>query len=223
MIHSEDFLDHIRFPEVHDLLHAYASAGYAFTDTPQEPGEALQSYIRQAVRAPGLLDTVIAEIDDLLAVGLFSEQIADEVATLPHIKPPADRTVEQCLALARDHLDRIRHGGDYEHAETPRTHWEWAKQFPEVQDLLGGYFHQNFSKFYASHREALADYLDANGPETIDEAAKEIGTLLALVEGDNELDQATQILGLQVYPPEDVPLRRWLRDMQGILQHRPRP
>ncbi|MEU6661772.1 contact-dependent growth inhibition system immunity protein [Streptomyces sp. NPDC046821] len=216
-------MDHIRFPEVHDLLHAYASAGYVFTDTPQAPGDALQSYIRQAVRTPGLLDTVIAEIDDLLTVGLFSDEIADEVDTLPHIRPSADRTVEQCLALARDHLDRIRRGGNYEHAENPRTDWEWAKQYPELQGLLGGYFHQDFSRFYASHREAMEDYLDANGPETIDEAAKEIGSFLTSVEDDSELGQAAQILGLQVYPPKNVSLRRWLQDIQGILLHHQRP
>ncbi|MCX4647333.1 contact-dependent growth inhibition system immunity protein [Streptomyces sp. NBC_01446] len=215
-------MDHIRFPEVHDLLHAYASAGYVFTDTPQAAGDALQSYIRQAVRTPGLLDTVIAEIDDLLTVDLVSDEIADEVDTLPHIKPSADRTVEQCLALARDHLDRIRRGGDYEHAENPRTDREWAKPFPELQALLGGYFHQDFSRFYACHRAALDDYLDANGPETIGEAAKEIGSFLTSVEDDSELDQAAQILGLQVYPPEDVPLRRWLQDIQGTPQHHPR-
>ncbi|RFC77343.1 contact-dependent growth inhibition system immunity protein [Streptomyces sp. AcE210] len=113
----------------------------------------------------------------------------------------------------------MRRGGDYEHAETPRTDWEWGKQFPELQTLLGGYFHQDFSRFYASHREALDDFLDANGSETIDEASKEIGSFLTSVEDDSELEQAAQILGLQVYPPENVPLRRWLRDILGILQH----
>ncbi|MFE7411946.1 contact-dependent growth inhibition system immunity protein [Streptomyces laurentii] len=219
----DGFLDRIRFPEVHDLLEAYASAGYVFTDTPRAPGDALQSYIRQAIRAPGLLDKVIAEIDDLLAVGLFSGEIADEVDTMPRIAPSAGRTVEQCLALARDHLARIRCGGTYEPAEIPRTHWEWAKRFPGLQDLLGGYFHQDFSRFYASHREALNDFLDGGGPKATEEVAEEIDSFLGLVEEDSELEHATRILGLWVYPPEGISLRRWLRDIQGILRHHPCP
>ncbi|WP_406337461.1 hypothetical protein [Streptomyces sp. NBC_00649] len=35
----------------------------------------------------------------------------------------------------------------------------------------------------------------------------------------SDLDQATRILGLSVYPPDGVSLRQWLTDLQDILSH----
>lgn len=221
MTQPKDFMEEDeRFPELHDLLNAYAFAGNTFTDTAEEPGPALQAYVRQAVRKPGLLDKVIAEIDDLVQVGLFNDEIADDVDVLPHVDPPEGRTVEQCLALVRDHLDRIRNGGAYRRSALPQTDWEWRKQFPELRHLLAAHFHQDFSRFYASHKEALDDYLGANPAEDIAEAAREIGSLLDLIESDSDFDRATRLLGLWVYPPDGVSLRQWLTDIQNILTHR---
>jgi hypothetical protein len=221
VIQSKNFMEEDeRFPELHELLNSYAFAGNTFTDTVEEPGPALQAYVRQAVRKPGLLDQVIAEIDDLLQVGLFSDEIADDVDILPHVDPPAGCTVEQCLTLIRSHLERIRNGGAYQHSGLPQTDWEWWKQFPELRHLLAAYFHQDFSRFYASHREALDDYFSGNPTDDLAEAAREITSFLYLVESDSELDEAAQVLGLMVYPPEGVSLRQWLTDVQSIITHR---
>lgn len=221
MTESKNFMEEDeRFPELHDLLNSYAFAGNTFTDTVEEPGSALQAYVRQAVRTPGQLDRVIAEIDDLLRVGLFSDEVADDVDILPHVEPPAGWTVEQCLEVIRNHLDRVRNGGTYQHLAIPQTDWEWRKEFPELAHLLAAYFHQDFSRFYASHREALDDYFTGNPTETFAEAAKEIDSFLSLVESDTELDRATQILGLMVYPPDEISLRQWLTDIRGIITHR---
>ncbi|MGW4495463.1 contact-dependent growth inhibition system immunity protein [Streptomyces sp. NPDC004376] len=209
-----------RFPELHDLLSSYAFAGNTFTDTAEEPGPALHAYVRQALRTPGALDRVIAEIDDLLETGLFSDDIADDVDVLPHVNPPVGRTVEQCLAVARAHLRRIREGGTHQHSSVPQTDWEWRKRFPELRHLLAAQFHQDFSRFYGSHGEALDDYFSANPADAVSEAAREIESLLAMVETDDELDHVTEILGLQVYPPDGVSLRQWLTDIQNIIRHR---
>lgn len=220
MSQSKDFMqDDERFPELHDLLNSYSFAGNSFTDTVDEPGPALQAYVRQAVRTPGLLGTVIDEIDDLVRVGLFSDEIADDVDLLPHIQPPRGYSVEECLMVIRGHLDRIRNGGSYEKSDLPQTDWEWRKRFPELRHLLAAYFHQHFPQFYTSHREALDDYFTGNPPEAFAEAAREIDTLLTLVASDAELNRATEILGLMVYPPEEISLRQWLTDVQGILMH----
>jgi len=217
----KDFMEEDeRFPELHDLLNSYSFAGNTFTDTAEEPGTALQAYVRHAVRTPGLLDAVIGEIDDLLQVGLFSDEIADDVDILPHIAPPSGRTVEQCLAIVRSHLERIRGGGTYENPRLPQTDWEWRKQFPEVSMLLGARFNQEFSRFYASRREALDDHFSLTDEESLAELVEELESLLALAESDAELDGATQILGLQVYPPEGVSLRQWLTDIRDIITHR---
>jgi hypothetical protein len=208
-----------RFPELHDLLNSYAFAGNTFTDTVEEPGPALQAYVRHAVRTPGLLDAVIGEIDDLLDVGLFSDDIADDVDILPHIDPPPGRTVEQCLATARSHLERIRGGGTYEKPRLPQTDWEWRKQFPEISLLLGARFNQEFPRFYASHRAALDDHFSLTDEESLAELVKELESLLSLAVSDAELDSATRILGLQVYPPAGVSLRQWLTDIQDIVTY----
>jgi hypothetical protein len=216
--YPEGFLDgDERFPALHELLDSYAFAGHTFTDTMEEPGPALQAYVRQTVRKPELLDQVISEIDDLLQVGLFSDEIADDVDLLPHIAPPAGRTVEQCLTVIRTHLESIRNGGAYQRSALPQTDWEWGKQFPELGHLLAGYFHQDFSRFYTSHRDALDDYFDGNPADMFAEAAREIGSFLSLIDSDSELDRATKILGLMVYPPEGVSLRQWLTDLQAVI------
>ena len=218
MIQSKNFMEEDeRFPELHDLLNSYAFAGNSFTDSVQEPGPALQAYVRQAVRKPGLLDQVIAEIDDLLEIGLFSDEIADDVEILPHVEPPTGSTVEQCLAVIRSHLERIKNGGAYQRSTLPQTSWEWRKQFPELWHLLAGYFHQEFSRFYTSHQEALDDYLSGNSEDTFVEADRELSSILPLVGSDSELDRATEVLGLMVYPPDGLSLRQWLIDMQGTI------
>jgi len=216
--YPEGFLDRDeRFPALHELLDSYADAGYFFTDTPEEPGVALQAYVRQAMRMPETLVTVIAEINDLLQVGLFSDEIADDVDLLPHVEPPAGSTVEQCLTVIRSHLERIKSGGAYQHSALPQTNWEWRKQFPELWHLLAGYFHQEFSRFYTSHQEALGDYLSGNSEDTFVEADRELSSILSLVGSDSELDRATEVLGLMVYPPDGLSLRQWLIDMQGAI------
>lgn len=223
MTYPEGFLDRDeRFPALHELLDSYTYAGRSFTDTPEEPGAALQAYVRQAARAPGTLDAVIAEINDLLQVGLFSDEIADDVDLLPHINPPAGSTVEQCLTTIRSHLERIASGGPYVQSRLPQTDWEWKKQFPEIWMLLGARFNQEFSRFYASHREALDDHFSLTDEESQAELVRELESLLSLVDSDAELDHATQVLGLQVYPPEGVSLRQWLTDIRDIIAHRSR-
>ncbi|MGW6478443.1 hypothetical protein ACWGDS_11050 [Streptomyces sp. NPDC055059] len=49
-------------------------------------------------------------------------------------------------------LERVRNGGAYQPLRPPPDRWEWRKQFPELGYLLAGYFHQDFSRFYVSHR-----------------------------------------------------------------------
>jgi hypothetical protein len=40
---------------------------------------------------------------------------------------------------------------------------------------------------------------------------------LSLIDSDSELDRATHILGLWVYPPDGASLRQWLTDVQGTI------
>jgi hypothetical protein len=199
-----------RFHELSDLLESYANVDFTFTDTTEAPGPALSAYLRTAARDPERAATAIRQIDDLLSVGLFSDAIADEVEHLPHIRPPMGTSVEDCLRVVRDHLHRFLRDPSRIPQAKPQTSWEWNERFPSLGQLLGAYFHQDFSYLYASREEALDEYVDETGPEDRAQAAQEISDLLVMVSSDQELRTATTALGLDLLPPRGTPLRTWL-------------
>ncbi|MFD8305767.1 contact-dependent growth inhibition system immunity protein [Streptomyces sp. NPDC059690] len=199
-----------RFYELSELLEAYANTGYTFSDTAESPGPGLASYLRIAARDPTRAATAIRQIDELLSVGLFSGEIADDVEDLPHIRPPMGTSVEDCLRVARGHLVRLLQNPSQVPVTNPQNNWEWNERFPELSQLLGAYFHQNFAHFYDSRDEALDEYVGEVLPEDRARAAQEIVDLLTMVSSDRELDTATSALGLGLLPPEGMSLRQWL-------------
>ncbi|WP_327594441.1 contact-dependent growth inhibition system immunity protein [Streptomyces chartreusis] len=199
-----------RFYELSDLLEAYTDAGYTFSDTAETPGPGLASYLRVAARNPARAATAIAQIDDLLSVGLFSEEIADDVEDLPHIRPPMGASVEDCLRVAREHLRRLVQDPSRIPQMNPQTVWEWNERLPELSQFLGGYLHQNYSDFHASPDDAIDEYVAESAPEHRAQAAQEITELLTMVSSDQELDTATTALGLDLLPPQGTSLRQWL-------------
>ncbi|MEU3772395.1 contact-dependent growth inhibition system immunity protein [Streptomyces sp. NPDC032472] len=81
--------------------------------------------------------------------------------------------------------------------------------------LLGAYFHQDCLCEYASHEEALADYLSGASESDRRRAAEEIRDLLGAHASDADLKQAAVALGLCVLPPRR--LRRWLAEVQEAM------
>ncbi|MFE4575554.1 contact-dependent growth inhibition system immunity protein [Streptomyces chartreusis] len=199
-----------RFHELSDLLEAYTDTGYTFSDTAETPGPGLASYLRIAARNPARATTAIAQIDDLLSVGLLSGEIADGVEDLPHIRPPMGTSVEDCLRIAREHLRRLLQGPSLIPQTNPQTVWEWNERLPELSQFLGGYLHQNYSDFHATPDDAIDDYVAESAPEHRAQAAQEITELLTMVSSDHELDTATTALGLDLLPPQGTSLRQWL-------------
>ncbi|MEV6049056.1 contact-dependent growth inhibition system immunity protein [Streptomyces xanthochromogenes] len=208
-----------RFHELRSLLRSYEVVGYAFDDTEEQPGAALDAYLRQAALHPARAARAAAEIDDLLTVGLFSSEIADDVDLLPHINPPQGESVESCLAVVRNHLASFLAEPGEPSRITPRTSWEWKERFPEFSHLLGSYFHQDFSHEYSSHKEALDDYISGVSPGDLLCVTREMQDFLSLSESDHQLKEAAATLGLRVAPPRGVRLRQWLVDVQGIIAH----
>ncbi|MFI9064562.1 contact-dependent growth inhibition system immunity protein [Streptomyces sp. NPDC053429] len=180
-------------------------------------GAALSAYLRQAALDPAPAAEVAAEIDDLLAVGLFSEAIADDVDLLPHISPPRGETVESCLALVGSHLRQFLAEPVAPPQSPPQTAREWKERFPDLSQLLGAYFHQDFSLEYSSHREALDDYVSDASESDLRKVADEIHDFLMLNESDQALKKSSAVLGLGVSPPHGVRLRQWLADVREIL------
>lgn len=199
-----------RFYELSDLLEAYTDTGYTFSDTTETPGPGLASYLRIAARNPARATTAIAQIDDLLSVGPFSEEVADDVEDLPHIRPQMGTSVEDCLRIAREHLHRLLQDPSRIPQTNPQTVWEWNERLPELSQFLGGYLHQNYSDFHSSPDDAVDEYIAESAPEHRAQAAREITDLLTMVSSDPELDTATTALGLDLLPPQGTSLRQWL-------------
>ncbi|MFI6008169.1 contact-dependent growth inhibition system immunity protein [Streptomyces sp. NPDC051243] len=199
-----------RFYELSDLLTAYAYTGFTFTDTTETPGPGLSSYLRIAARDPARAETAVQQIDELLSVGLFSEEIADDVEDLPHIRPPMGTNVEDCLRIARDHLNRFLEDPSRVPQMNPQNAWEWNERFPQLSQFLGGYLHRNYSEFHASPEDAIDDYVSEVDLEDRTQAAQEITELLTMVSSDEELHTGTTELGLDLLPPQGMTLRQWL-------------
>ncbi|MEU0035798.1 contact-dependent growth inhibition system immunity protein [Streptomyces sp. NPDC006333] len=210
-----------RFQELRQLLYAYEETGYAFDDTAETPGTALSAYLRTASYAPDRAAAAAREIEDLLAVGLFNDDIADDVDLLPHVNPPQGVGVEDCLRAVRQHLKRFLASPPAPRpAVRPKISWEWRARFPALTHFLGTYFYQgSFEIEYGSHAEAVDDYLAGEPYEDLEKAASEIGEFLTLNPSDGQLAEAATVLGLREPLPQGISLRQWLTDIQGIITH----
>lgn len=208
-----------RFRELRQLLRSYEVTGYTFDDTEDRSGVALSAYLRQAALDPARAAEALAEIDALLEIGLFDDEIADDVDLLPHIHPPHGKTVESCLSLIGEHLRRFLTDPITPSQSPPQTAWEWKERFPELSHLLGAYFHQDFSLEYSSHREALDDYTSDASEGDLRKVADEIREFLILNESDPLLKKSAATLGLSILPPQGVRLRQWLSDVREIVLH----
>ncbi|MFA3872834.1 contact-dependent growth inhibition system immunity protein [Streptomyces sp. MMCC 100] len=210
-----------RFYEVQDLLAAYAAHDYAFTDTPEAPGPALSAYLRIVSRDPRRAATAVQQLDDLLLAGLQSSEIEDDVELFPKIEPPAGRSVEDCLRVIRAHLVRRLENPVPAAQSLPTGRWEVRERFPELNQFLGSYFHQDFFDEYASYGEAVDDYLAGASEDDREQLVRDISGLLTLAGTDKELKQAVSILGMEVSPPAGTGIRRWLGDVHGLVSRYP--
>ncbi|MFG3210663.1 contact-dependent growth inhibition system immunity protein [Streptomyces tendae] len=184
-----------RFYEVQDLLAAYAAHDYAFSDSPDAPGPALSGYLRIVSQDPRRAATAVQQLDDLLLVGLQSSEIAGDVDLFPKIEPPAGRSVEDCFRIIRAHLVRQLENPVPAAQSLLTNSWEVRARFPELHQFLGSYFHQDFFDEYASHSEAVDDYLTGASQDDRRQLVGDISSLLGLAGTDGELKQAASLLG----------------------------
>ncbi|WP_327579098.1 MULTISPECIES: contact-dependent growth inhibition system immunity protein [unclassified Streptomyces] len=155
--------------------------------------------------------------------GIFSDEIADDVDLLPRIEPPKGVGVEECLRVVRHHLSNFLPKRPAPKAGfRPQTSREWQDRFPALSHLLTSYFHQDFSLEYQSRREAIDDYLSIESREDQEAVDQEVDGFLAVNTSDDDLKDANRVLGLRITPPDDVTLRQWRLDIQGILRHHER-
>ncbi|MDT3400651.1 contact-dependent growth inhibition system immunity protein [Streptomyces sp. B1866] len=207
-----------RFAELQNLLAFYTQAGFVFSDTPTERGPALDAYLRVCARDPQRAAQAVREIDDLLTVGLFSEEISDDVDLMPRVRPTGGRNVEESLRIARDHIDACLRDRSLFPVGRPQMGLEWYERFPGLRHLLGAYFHQDHFDEYSSDSEAVEDYLRGTPQEDITPVLEEVPELLAMVESEEDLDRVTTALGSQVSPPDGLTYRQWITSLADIIR-----
>lgn len=203
-----------RFYEITELLEAYADTGFTFSDTSEAPGPGLTSYLRVVARNPERGMVAVQQIDDLLTIGLFSAEVADDIEWMPEIQPPTGMSVEDCLRISRNHIDRALQDLSLVPKANPQNRWEWNEWFPALRQLLGAYLNQRCFDFYTSPDEAVDDYRNESDPDDVSKCVAEITELLTIVVSDEELDQASDALGLGLLPPAGTTLRQWLENIR---------
>ncbi|MFF7853167.1 contact-dependent growth inhibition system immunity protein [Streptomyces sp. NPDC007904] len=102
----------------------------------------------------------------------------------------------------------------------PQNKWEYRERFPELNQFLGGYFHQDFFEEYTSYKEAVDDYVAEASDDDLNQLARDISALLTAAAADGGLERATSILGMDVSPPPGSGIRQWLGDVAGIVSRR---
>ncbi|WP_324611645.1 MULTISPECIES: contact-dependent growth inhibition system immunity protein [Streptomyces] len=119
------------------------------------------------------------------------------------------------LLTVADHLRRSLSEGAVPPPGAPRTRGEWQARFPELGQLLGGWFSQDFGEEFEEHEEAPRDYLDTSDRTLAARLPGELHELLALglAEEDCALGLAClglACLGLELDPPAPYDHRAWL-------------
>ncbi|MEE1739367.1 contact-dependent growth inhibition system immunity protein [Streptomyces sp. BE147] len=197
------------YGELDQVLHAYAGLGA--DDTPERPSEALAAYLRHTWHTrPHALAAAEAQLRSYARTppGPLRLRLG-EFYPVPDVGLDED-AVRDWLLLLADHLRRSIEAGEVPPPCAPRTHWEWHARFPELGQLLGGWFSQDMPDEAEDHDAALQDYLDTTDRSLVTRLAGELHELLALGLDEDEYTVGLTELGLEVDPPDSFSHGAWL-------------
>ena len=92
--------------------------------------------------------------------------------------------------------------------------------YPELWQLFGAYFHQDWDLAGPDWQTVLAEYVETAEPETVRRAASELSALLHDTPDDGELRRfVLDDLGCEYLPePGGLSMREWLMEMQRRLE-----
>ncbi|MCF6523821.1 contact-dependent growth inhibition system immunity protein [Streptomyces sp. JJ36] len=209
------------YGELDQVIRAYL--GQSADDTAETRSAALEAYLRHtwhtrpwavgvaeqqlrqyAHNPPGRLKLRLGEFYAIPDVGLSEERI------------------QEWLLLLADHLKTSVENGDVPPPRPPQTHWEWHARFPELGQLLGGWFSQDMPDEFPDHDAALNDYLDSTDRSLVARLASEVAELLALDLEETEYALGLAELGMEVDPPAPYSPSGWLALLSDRLTT-PRP
>ncbi|MEV7281468.1 contact-dependent growth inhibition system immunity protein [Streptomyces sp. NPDC093111] len=140
-----------------------------------------------------------------------------EYYPVPDVGLP-DEELQDWLRGLADRLRASVETGQAPPPATPRTHWEWHARFPELAQLLGGWFGQDMPEEFGDHDAALADYRATTDPGLVAQLVGELRDLLSLPLDESDHALALTELGLEVDPPEPLGPGAWLAELADRLR-----
>ncbi|MER5964607.1 contact-dependent growth inhibition system immunity protein [Streptomyces sp. NPDC002057] len=193
-----------KYGELDQVVRAHLGLG------PHAP-EALAGYLRQSWRTRPWAVAVAAEQLRALAEnppGRLRLRLG-EYYRMPDVGLPSEEVGEWLTGLA-DRLDESLATGGAPPPGPPATPWEWRARFPELAQLLGGWFTQDMPEEFGDHESALTDYLEGTDPGLVAQLTGELHGLLALGLDEGALAVALVTLGSEVEPPVPYTPGAWL-------------
>ncbi|MFF0060155.1 contact-dependent growth inhibition system immunity protein [Streptomyces sp. NPDC005279] len=208
-------LEHDRkYGELDQVIRAYL--GQPADDDPEKRSAALDAYLRHTWRTrPWAIAIAEHQLREYAGnpPGRLRLRLG-EFYPVPDVGLP-DSATQAWLEQLADHLKHSVETGEAPPPATPQTHWEWHARFPELGQLLGGWFSQDMPDEFESHDAALQDYLDTTDSGLIAQLTGELHELLALPLNESDYVLAVAELGMEVDPPYAP--RVWLTEVAGWL------
>ncbi|WP_329394865.1 contact-dependent growth inhibition system immunity protein [Streptomyces melanogenes] len=205
------------YGELDQVLHAYL--GQRANDTPERPSTALTAYLRHTWHTrPWALATAEAQLRAYAEdpPGRLRVRLGEFYA-MPDVGLP-DAEVRDWLLTVAGHIRRTVEEGEVPPPATPVTHWEWRARFPELAQLLGGWYSQDMPDEFADHDAALADYLATTDRFLVARLIGELHELLALGLAESDYPLAVAELGMEVDPPAPYTCDAWLAALATRLR-----
>lgn len=203
--------------ELEELFRAYL--GQPADDTPDTRSRALEAYLRHTWHTRPASVTVAAR-----QLRRYAEHppgklriMLGEFFPTPDLGLP-DAEIQEWMLCVAEHLERSAADGDVPSpTAVPETHWEWHARFPELGQLLGGWFSQDMPDEFPDHDAALADYLATTHPTRAAQLTGELSRLVALLDDEGDHALALVELGMEVEPPAPYSPSGWLAHLARAL------
>ncbi|MEU6877389.1 contact-dependent growth inhibition system immunity protein [Streptomyces sp. NPDC046712] len=132
-----------------------------------------------------------------------------EFYPVPDVGLP-DTEIQSWLVSLADRLKESVETGQAPPPATPQTRWEWHARFPELAQLLGGWFSQDMPDEFEDHDAAVRDYLSTTDSGLIAQLTGELHDLLTLPLDESDYALALEELGMEVDPPAPYAPGAWL-------------
>ncbi len=197
-----------RYGELDQVIRAYL--GRSAEDGESGEDEALEAYLRHTWHTrPWAVAIAGQQVREYARnpPGRLRRRLG-EFYPVPDVGLP-DAEIQGWLVRVADRLERSVADGAVPPPSPPRTHWEWHARFPELAQLLCGWFSQDMPDEFPDHDSALYDYATTTDPQLVARAAGEARELGALFLDESECALALAELGMEVEPPAPLSPSAW--------------